>query len=368
MALAARGAERADGSLVPGVRRIAVLRAQGLGDTVFVLPALAALRAAYPGAHVTLLGGPLQRALLEGRGVVDEVFVLPTIEGVTAPEGAPTDSSAVEAAVATLRVRCFDLALQLHGGGRYSNRLVSRLNARMTAGCATPDAVPLDRSMPHAYYQNEVERWLEVVSLVGATRLESEPHLLLTPRDLDEAATVLGDGREPVVTLHPGAGDPRRRWPLDRFVEVGHAVAEAGARVVLVGSEADQPSTAVLSNALPGSTDAAGRVGLGGLAGVLAAASVHVGNDSGPLHLARAVGTRTVGIFWCANLINAAALGRRRHRVAAAWNLDCPRCGARSIDERCPHDDSYVAEVAAHEVIRETLALLEDATSEGARP
>lgn len=354
--------------LVPGVRRIGVLRAQGLGDTVFVLPALAALRAAYPGAEVTLLGGPLQRELLDGRGVVDEVVVLPTIEGVTAPDGASEDPSAVDVAIATLRERPFDLLVQLHGGGRYSNRFVSRLDAKLIAGCATPDAMPLDRSMPHVYHQNEVERWLEVVSLVGARRLGSEPHFPLTMRDLDEARAILPELSRamPVVTIHPGAGDPRRRWPLERFVEVGAAVLAAGASVLLVGAEGDLPSTAVLKDALPGSIDLAGRLSLGGLAAVLGGAAVHLGNDSGPLHLARAVGTRTVGIYWYANLINAAAPGRRRHRVAIAWSPDCPRCGARSIDERCPHEDSFVAEVAPDEVARDVLALLDDARQEQA--
>lgn len=366
MALAPRAAERADSTLVPDVHRVAVLRAQGLGDTVFVLPALAALRAAYPGARITLLGGPLQRALLQGRGVIDEVVVLPAIEGVTVPEGAPEDPSAAEAAVAALREQRFDLALQLHGGGRYSNRLVSRLDARVTAGCATPDALPLDRSMPHVYYQNEVERWLEVVSLVGAPRVDIDPRFPLTPADLHEARAVLGESSPPLVTLHPGAGDPRRRWPLERFVEVGRAVVEAGARVVLVGGEEDRGSTSVLAEALPGSTEVAGRLSLGGLAGVLSMASVHVGNDSGPLHLARAVAARTVGVYWCVNVINAAPPGRRRHRVAAAWILECPRCGAPAIDERCPHDDSFVAEVTAHEVTREALALLDDAVRERA--
>ncbi|WP_420497454.1 glycosyltransferase family 9 protein [Parafrankia sp. FMc2] len=74
--------------------------------------------------------------------------------------------------------------------------------------------------------------------------------------------------------------------------------------------------------------DLTGRLGPSGLVGLLAAADVMIGNDSGLRHLAGAVGTPTVGVFWCGDVINAGPLDRGRHRVIASFRTTCPRCGA----------------------------------------
>src|SRR5919199_4126793 len=143
---------------VPDVRRIAVLRANALGDLVFVLPALDALRAAYPEARIDLLGGPLHRALLAGRpGPVDRVVELPPSPGVRvdAPFAPPEQLDRFFAEMAAQR---YDLALQLHGGGGYSNPFVRRLGARVTAGARAPGAPPLDRTVPYVYFQSEYLR------------------------------------------------------------------------------------------------------------------------------------------------------------------------------------------------------------------
>ncbi len=108
----------------------------------------------------------------------------------------------------------------------------------------------------------------------------------------------------------------------------------------------------------------AGKLSLGELAGVLKASAVLVGNDSGPRHLAQAVGTPTVGIYWIGNVINAGALGRTLHRVHLSWVTACPVCGVDVTQvgwtaERCEHENSFVRTVKPAEVyedIRELTA------------
>ena len=103
----------------------------------------------------------------------------------------------------------FDIALQLHGGGRYSNPFVSRLGARVTAGFRLQDASPLDRSMPYVYHQNERVRQLEAVALVGATSTSLTPQLVVTAADRAEADAIVppswrdGHTRAPLVVLQP---------------------------------------------------------------------------------------------------------------------------------------------------------------------
>jgi ADP-heptose:LPS heptosyltransferase len=102
----------------------------------------------------------------------------------------------------------------------------------------------------------------------------------------------------------------------------------------------------------------AGRLDLSALAALLARAAVVVANDTGPLHLAEAVGAATVGIYWCGNVINGASPYRRRHRIAISWQLDCPVCGVDCTRGTCVHRDPWVAGVPVDEVAGHAVDLL----------
>ncbi|MDQ4127551.1 MAG: glycosyltransferase family 9 protein, partial [Actinomycetota bacterium] len=114
---------------IENVQKIAVLRAGGLGDFIFTLPALHALRATYPEAEITLLGGPLQTELLTNRPEpVARAITVPPSTGVNGPDkGVDEDEQELERFFARMREERFDLALQMHGGGGYSNPFVRRL-------------------------------------------------------------------------------------------------------------------------------------------------------------------------------------------------------------------------------------------------
>lgn len=334
--------------IVPEVRKIAVLRANGLGDAIFCLPALEALRAAYPRAEIVLLARAAIGAFLADRpGPVDRAVAVPPSRGVNGP--ADEDPAALEAFFAQMRAERFDLALQMHGGGRHSNPFVARLGARLTAGLRTPDAAPLDRWAPYDYYRHEVLRWLEVAGLVGARPVTVEPRLAVIAADLAEAGRLLGAGDRPLAVIHPGAGDPRRRWPVQKFAALGDALAGAGLRVTLTGSDAEHELTrAVLAAMAAPADDLGGRLTLGGLAGLLARCRILISNDSGPLHLGGALGAATLGIYWCGNMINAGPVVQARRRALFSWRLECPTCGRSFVDEgaaACDHDSSVVADI-----------------------
>jgi len=107
--------------------------------------------------------------------------------------------------------------------------------------------------------------------------------------------------------------------------------------------------------------DLSGRLGLGGLCGLLARAALVVSNDTGPLHLALALGRPCVGVFWLTNLIDGAPLRQGLLRAALALRVDCPVCGMPNLRSRCAHDASFVADVAAEEVVALATASLRDA-------
>ncbi|MEO3874424.1 glycosyltransferase family 9 protein [Nonomuraea sp. B12E4] len=352
-----RRPEGAETALVGGVRRIAVLRANAIGDFLLALPALEALKRAYPGARLTLLGTSWHAGFLAGRpGPVDDVVVLPPISGVSTRE---IGRAAPDGLCEELRGRRFDLAMQIHGGGRYSNPFIRRLEARVSAGLRAPGAQALDRWVPYLAYHHETLLFLQVAALVGGVADGLEARVAVTGDDRAELARALGEPARRLVAVHPGASDPRRRWPVERFAEVADQV---GRPVVVTGTREEKDLvmrvvTLMRRPAIP----VVGALGLGGLAALYERCDLVIANDTGPRHLAAAVGTPTVAVYWCGNLINAGPLSRTRHRPLISWTTACPVCGASCVDpaaERCPHDVSWVTDIPVGAVLEQARDLL----------
>ena len=204
-----------------------------------------------------------------------------------------------------MRDEHFDIAVQIHGGGKYSNPFVLRLHAVLTVGLQSGQAIPLDRNVPYIFFQTETLRYLEVVAQIGAIGEQLEPHLTVTGCDLHESFQVVPEV-DNLVAIHPGAGSPSRRWPPSRFAAEADARADEGASVVVTGTDSERVLTSRVVSAMKyPALNLAGRLSPSGLAGTLSRCSVVVSNDSGPLHLAQAVGSATVGIYWCINLVTA---------------------------------------------------------------
>ena len=353
------------GPLVEGVERIAVLRANQLGDLVMTLPALEALRAAYPSVEMVLLGTPMHAELLAGRPgtFADRVEVIPFAHGVR--EGGEEDAGALEVFFDKMQDERFDLGVQLHGGGRWSNPFLRGVGARVTVGLRAPDAEPLDRELRYVHEQHEVLRLLEAVGLVGAPPVTVAPRLAVTDADRSASRRVVPDGT--VAVVHPGARDPRRRWPADRFAAVADALVRRGANVVVTGTLAERGLAERVAAAMTEDAQVvAGDLSLGELVGLLDRATLVLSNDTGPRHLAEAVGTPTVSLFWCGNVATAAPLTRGRHRLHVSWRLECPRCGVPKLAEvhpdrygaPCRHREPWLTDIPVSEVLPDALDLL----------
>lgn len=291
-------------------RSVLVVRTDQIGDVVLSSPLLRELRRALPQARITLVVKPAVRNLVEHCPHVDEVLTFEAAgQGRTAYlQGA---GAAVRMGLGRLLRRRFDVAVLprwdadfYHGAFLcYWSGAVRRLGYREDL---TPEKRRWSRGHDRLFTDlldgsgvaHEAERGLAFASFFGRQAADRRLELWTAPEDDAFAQALLaGAGRErPLVALGPGAGEPKRCWPLERFAAVGARLAEAGtADLVLVGGPGEEALGRELKARLgPAAVDCVGRATLRQTAAVLRRCRLFVGNDSGLLHLAAAAGSSVV--------------------------------------------------------------------------
>jgi ADP-heptose:LPS heptosyltransferase len=277
-------------------RHVLVARQDSIGDVLLAGPAVRAVAAG--AGRVTLLCGPRGRGAAELLPGVDEVLVAHA--GWIDPEPAPVTRRGVDTLVDRLTELEIDQAVVLTSF--HQSPLPLALLLRM-AGVPTIAAVSVDYpgallDVRHRVDEDlhEVERGLSLVATLGYRLPEGDDGSLRVRRDTAADVPDLGAGR--YVVVHPGASVPARAWAPERHAELVDALVAAGRRVVVTGGADERRlSSTVAGGRRPGVVDLGGRVGLAGLAEVLARAGVVVAGNTGPAHLAAAVGTPVVSLF-----------------------------------------------------------------------
>lgn len=279
-------------------RRVAVLRASRIGDFMCAIPAFRALRAALPEARITLITVPLLRGTAERLPFFDTVASFPGFPGIAAQLFEP---SAALRFFEQMQAERFDLAVQLQGSGVYSNPFVLMLGARYNAGFvrAGDHAARLDAALPLPEHDHEIRRTLALPMFLGASAAGEHTEYPLTHVDHLRAEALLLGMTPPFIGLHPTAHDPLRRWPLDRFEATARALQQQfGGTIVILGASGEYEYNRTLAARLRGACrDLTGLTALGTLGAVLTRLSVFISSDSGPAHIAYALGVPTVTIF-----------------------------------------------------------------------
>jgi ADP-heptose:LPS heptosyltransferase len=195
----------------------------------------------------------------------------------------------------------FDLAVQMNGSGVNSNPFTLLLGARVTAGYVRPGdpAGRLDAAFPMPGQGHEIQRALDLVTFLGAPARETATEFPLLRQDHAAAESILAHVEPPLIGLHPAAREATKRWAPERFVETGRLLQEHyGGTVILIGGPAERDLAEHVAHDLAAPhLNLAGQTSLGVLGAVIARLSVLITNDSGPAHIAYALGTPTVTIF-----------------------------------------------------------------------
>jgi ADP-heptose:LPS heptosyltransferase len=268
-------------------RRIHLYRPQNqLGDLLLNVPAIRAVRERFRGAHVTLVVGRQNAAAVLGQPWADEVRIV------------ETKNFAGVLSAALRRGRRPDLALYFTtvSYSRSGGLLAAWSGARERVGFdparwGARDAARLTRVVPFpdgAPHQSEVS--MALARAVGALDRPPPPYFVPDPA----LAARAPDG---AVYLHPGAGKLKNRWPAERFAIVAREFLASGRDVRLLEGPQDAGTTEAVAAALGTTLPVVRGESIAQLAARFARAALYVGNDTGPLHLAGAVGAPTVGIY-----------------------------------------------------------------------
>ncbi|MGH9263384.1 MAG: glycosyltransferase family 9 protein [Acidimicrobiales bacterium] len=271
-----------------------VARLDSAGDVLLSGPAVRAVAAG--AGKVTYLCGPRGRAAAELLPGIDDIVVrgAPWID----PEPEPVSRGAVTALVDDLAGRDIDTAVILTSW--HQSALPTALVLRM-AGVGTIAAVSEDYpgSLLDVRHRvdddvHEVVRALSTVATLGFELPEGDDgRLRLRPLPVPTLAP-----DRPYTVVHPGASVPARAWSPEANAALVEALVAAGRQVVVTGAPDEADLAAFVAGPpRPGVTDLGGRTDLAGLAGILAGAEVVLVGNTGPAHLAAAVGTPVVSLF-----------------------------------------------------------------------
>lgn len=311
-------------------KRILFIKPSSMGDIVHALPVLAALRGRFPQAHITWLVKRQWAELVERAEGLDRVWAVGS-----GPMGWLS-------AVPRLRAERFDLAVDLQG------LLRSALMAWL-AGCPARIGFANGREGSPLFYtrrvavptpdMHAVDRYLLVAEALGAARpTPPQFRLVRRPDDQRQVAGALArvgvSPGSPWIAMHVSARWPTKRWPAESFAAVADQLdRERAGPVVLIGGPEDQAAAqAVQSLARAASVhDLTGQIPLRLLPALLQSASVLVTNDSGPMHVAAAVGTPVVALFGPTSPVRTGPYGPS-HRVLT-HPVPCRPCFSR----RCTH-------------------------------
>ncbi|MFL6229018.1 MAG: lipopolysaccharide heptosyltransferase II [Pyrinomonadaceae bacterium] len=359
------------------IERVVVRGANWVGDAVMTVPALRELRRLLPRAHITLATRPWAQDIFDDADFIDDLLII---------DDEARGVRSFFRQVRQWRARRFDLAVLLPNS--IESALVAfcaRTPARV--GYATqsrgeflthPFDVPSWRGTRHEvfYYLNvvnELERALDG-DTQGVERAsqtpEREPQFALEVSDARraEALALLGqhgaDAARPLVALCPGSTNSRaKRWHAERYAALAdRLIEEAGATVILIGAREELDVTEeVLAAMRHKPVVLTGETSLAETTAILSLAHLLVTNDTGPAHLASALGRPTLVIFGPTNPLTTRPFAPSSEIIRRP--PDCAPCMLRD----CPIDHRCMTAISADEVFARAVALLDQGAGEAAR-
>jgi len=352
---------------------ILLIRPDHLGDLLFATPAIRALRAALPQVYIACLVGPWSKAVLRNNPHLDEVMTCPFPGFTRRPKPSPLQPYSLLWRYARwLRARRFDLAVVLRFDHWWGALLAYLAGIPRRVGYDVAEVRPfLTEAVPYVPGRHEVEQNLALVERAAGCELPMadsplEFHLTIEDRAFAEGFLTergVGEG-DLLICIHPGAGAPVKLWREEAWARVGDALAQRyGAKIILTGSAGERPLCEAIARRMAAEPIvAAGETTLGGLAALMARSRLVLGVDSGPLHLAVAVGAPTVHLYGPVDSRTFGPWGDPARHVVITSNMDCIPCNRLDYAPEELDEHPCVRNIPAEHVLEAAERLLRSST------
>jgi ADP-heptose:LPS heptosyltransferase len=278
------------------IKKIAVFRVLQLGDMLCSVPALRALRKAYPDAHITLLGLPWAKSFVERfNHLLDDFAWFPGIAGF--PEQ-PFNACTTADFFANFCRQQYDLVLQMQGNGSLINPIIPLFGGRYSAGFTTGNEFSEHPALYLNYPEglHEIDRHLTLMKHLGIELQGRALEFPITDQDISDLNSA-GLNLEPqsYVCVHAGSRGTWRQWPIPFFASLADLCAESGKQVVLTGTKDEMQIVEQVQQEMKfPAIIAAGRTSLGAMAVLIRDAFALISNCTGPSHISAALETPSI--------------------------------------------------------------------------
>lgn len=304
-------------------KNILILKPSSLGDIVLALPALTALRKSFPKAKISWFVRLAFASLLENHPYLTEIITFDRkfLSKAWFHLGA---LGALISLIMQLRRSKFDVIFDFQG-------LFRTAALAWLSGCKKRYGMANARELAHIFYTHKIEQdddcihavdyYLKIIKAAGATNTDVQFELPVTPAEADSAEKLIashGIKSEEYVVFVPGSAHRDKCWPAERFAALADRItSQFGLPIIAVGTESEKSIVEKIKNA----TDVpianfAGRTSLRELIALVRAAKLVISNDTGPGHIAAALGTPLVMMFSWSNPARIAPYGRPECMVA----------------------------------------------------
>ena len=279
-------------------KRILLIRLDRIGDVVLSTPVVKALRKAHPDSYIAMMVSPYARDIVAGNPYLDEVIIYDK-------NGKDKGALNIFRLAVRLRKKDFDTVVVLHPSER--SHLISFLAGIPTrVGYDRKFSFLLTKRIPHTKQyglKHESDYALDMVRYIGVDASEKDLFVPVSDisekkiADMFEAHGVTGSDK--IIVFNPGASCASKRWPPERFAHVADmCVRKHGARVVVISGHSDKINASNMVSCMSEKyLNLTGYTTVSDLPSVLKRAMIFVSNDSGPVHIACAVGTPVIAIF-----------------------------------------------------------------------
>ena len=338
-------------------KKILLVRTDRIGDVVLTTPAIRAVRHNFPESFMAMMVQSYTSGVVKNNPHLDEVIIYDK-------KGKDKSLRGSFKFVRALTREKFDLAFIFHPTNRV-NIITFLAGIPERIGYNKKCGFLLSKKLPEEKFKgekHELEYNLDVIASRGISAANKEVEMFLSQEEEDFGPKFLGDNgldkNIPLVAMQPGASCPSKRWPVERFAEVGKKLREFGpVNFVIIGSNEEASLLESLKKLLRGKVVTAQGLALGHLASILKRSPLFISNDTGPVHIAAAMKTPSVVIFGRKQ----PGLSPRRWRpwgeehIILHKDVGCQECLAHN----CRKDFQCLKAVSAEEVFKAAKKILE---------